>query len=82
MVLGPLLFIIYLNDLLYLDQSTEVCNFADGTTFFACNKDLKILISRLEHYSHLATEWFENNYMKPNQDKCRLLVSGYKQEHI
>ena len=31
-VLSPLLFNIYLNDLLYLAESTEVCNFADGTT--------------------------------------------------
>ena len=42
-VLGPLLFNIYLNDLFYL---AEVCNFADDTTFFALDKDLKILISR------------------------------------
>ena len=33
LVLGPLLFNTYLNDLLYLIESTEVCNFADDTTF-------------------------------------------------
>ena len=33
-VLGPLLFNIYLNGLFYLTESTEVCNFADGTNFF------------------------------------------------
>ena len=81
-VLGPLLFNIYLNDLFYLAESTEVYNFADDTTFFACDKDLKTLISRLEHDSHLAIEWFESNYMKLNQDKCHLLVSGYKHENI
>ena len=81
-VLGPLLFNIYLNDLFYLAESTEVCNFADDTTFFACDKDWKTLISRLEHDSHLAIEWFESNYMKLNQDKCHLLVSGYKHENI
>ena len=31
--LGALLFNIYLNDLFYLAESTEVCNFADSTTF-------------------------------------------------
>ena len=79
-VLDPLLFNIYVNDLFYLAESTEVCNFADDKTFFACNKDLKTLISRLEHDSHLAIEWFESNSMKLNQDKCHLLVSGYKHE--
>ena len=58
-VLGPLLFNIYLNDLFYLAESTEVCNFADDTSFFVCNIDLKTLISRLENDSHLAIEWFE-----------------------
>ena len=58
-VLGPLLFNIYLNGLFYLAESTEVCNFADDTSFFACNIDLKTLISRLENDSHLAIEWFE-----------------------
>ena len=32
-VLGPLLFNIFLNDLFYLSEYTEVCNFADDTTF-------------------------------------------------
>ena len=74
-VLGPLLINIYLNDLFYLAESTEVCNFADNKTFFACDKDLKTFISRLEHDSQIATEWFERNYMKLNQEKCHLLVS-------
>ena len=43
-VLGPLLFNVYLNDLLFLVESTEVCNFAGDTTFYDCNKDLNHLI--------------------------------------
>ena len=81
-VLGPLLFNIYLNDLFYLTESTEVCNFADDTTFFACDENLNSLIKRLEHDSLLAIEWFQNNNMKLNQDKCHLLVSGYKHENV
>ena len=37
-VLRPLLFNIYLNDLFHPAESTEVCNFADVTTFFDCDK--------------------------------------------
>ena len=51
-VLGPLLFNIYLNDLFYLTESTEVCNFADDTTFFARDKDLNSLIKTLEHIAY------------------------------
>ena len=59
----------------------EVCNFAD-TTFFACDKDLGSLINRLEHDSFLAIEWFQNNYMKLNEDKYHLLDVEYKNESI
>ena len=61
---------------------TQVCNFADDTTFYVCDKDLNILINRLEHDTSLAVEWFENNFMKVNQDKCHLLVSGHKHETV
>ena len=38
-------------------------------------------------YRYLAVftgliRWFENNYTKPNTDKCRLIVSGYKHEQV
>ena len=65
-ILGPLLFNIYLNNLVYLTESTEVCNFADDTTFFACDKVLHFMIKSLEHDSLLAIEWFQNNNMKLN----------------
>ena len=39
-VFGPLIFNIYLNDLFFLVDYMEVCNFADDTIFFACDKDL------------------------------------------
>ena len=65
-----------------LFYTKTVCSFADNTTFFACAKDLKTLISRFQHDSHLAVEWFESNYMKLNQDKCHILVSGYKHKNI
>ena len=40
--------------------------------FFACDKDLESLINRLENDSLLAGEWFRNNNMKLNKDKCHL----------
>ena len=73
---------IYLNALFYLTESTEVCNFADDTTVLVYDKDLNSFIKRLEHDSLLAIEWFQNNNMKLNQDKCHLLVSVYKHENV
>ena len=78
-VRGPVLFSIYLNE---LSGFTNLCNFIDDTTFYACGMDLHSLIKRLEHDSFLVIEWFKNINMKLNQDKCHLLVSGYKNENV
>ena len=82
-ILGPLLFIIYINDLFFINEDVDVCNFADDTTFYACDQDLNSLLLRLEHDSLLAIEWFQDNYMKLNEDKCHLILSGFKhQQHF
>ena len=78
-VLGPLLFNIYLNDLFFI-INTYVCNFADDTTPFVCDFELKNVLDKLEINADLAVSWFETNYMKLNPDKCHLLVSGHKYE--
>ena len=81
-VLGSILFSNYLNDLFYFTEMTQVCNFADDTAFYVCDKDLKTSINRLEHDTAQALEWFENNFMKLNQGKCHLLGSGDKHETV
>ena len=78
--MGPLLYNIYLNDLFYLTECTNVCNSADDTTFHACDSYLKDLIIRLERNSLLAIARFQAIYMKISEEKCHLLISGDKDE--
>ena len=48
---------------------TNICNCADAATFHACDfLNLESLIQKSEYNSVLATEWFEGNYMKLNND--------------
>ena len=81
-VLGPLLFNIYINDFFYLVKDTEVCNYADDTTIFACGSDLVSVLESLEGDAALLSLWFENNYMKMNEDKSHLLVFGNKDDKV
>ena len=61
-VLGPLLFNIYINDLLFSLNNTGVCNYADDTTLFACDIDTDSVVARLELDSARAIKWFSDNY--------------------
>ena len=58
-VLGPILFNIYLNDLLWVIG--DCCNFADDTTIFACDKELSNVKQILEQNSDKAIQWFKEN---------------------
>ena len=75
-VLGPLFFNIYINDLLLSIQETDICNYADDTTVYACDIRLENVISRLESDSRVIIEWFRNNYRKLNEDKCHFMIFG------
>ena len=63
-VLGSLFLNIYLNDLFYLADSTEVCNFADDIKISCLWQWPKHLIMKLEHDVLLTIEWFEYNNIK------------------
>ena len=63
-------------------NETDICNFADDTTPYVCDSNLKSFLEKLEYSSELAIAWFEMNYMKLDTDKCHLLISGNKNEYM
>ena len=48
-VLGPMLFNIFINDMYLFDLGSDICNFADDNTIFACGNDLNEIAMYLEH---------------------------------
>ena len=48
-VLGPLLFNMFLNDLFFLVEETEICSYADDTTIYVCGQELKQVVTSLEN---------------------------------
>ena len=77
-VLGPLIFNIYVNDLLFFLKDLGICNFADDIVTYISDESLENFLKSLEKNSMLAISWFEKIYMKLSTDKCHLIVSGYK----
>ena len=81
-VLGPLLFNLYINDLFYEIKETHPCNFADDTSLNAFDRSLEELLRKLESDTISVIIWFENNFMKLNQDKCHFLIATNTNEHL
>ena len=77
-VLGPLLFNIYIDDPSPFIQDSDICNYADDTTIYTCNKSLDNIVHKLENDSTIALKWFADNFMKLNADECHLLVLGQR----
>ena len=53
-ILGPILFNIFINDLLLFIKETDVCNFADDTTLCTCGSDLDIVLENVEMDANIA----------------------------
>ena len=77
-----MLFNVYINDMFFTLNEIDISNFADNTTPYVCDSNLKSVLQNLEHNSELAFARFEINYMKLNIGKCHLLISENKNEHM
>ena len=77
-VLGPLLLNIFINDIFLLLDETEICNYADDTTIYCSHQELQEVTLRLKNDTVELRNWFAENFMKLNEEKCHLLVFGEK----
>ena len=75
-ILGPLFLNIYINDIFLATEVTDIVNFADDNTPFACDTTTDLVITRLERDIYNLCKWFKLNYLKSNEDKCHLLMSN------
>ena len=55
-ILGPILFNVFINDLLLFIKETDICNFADDTTLYACGKELDTISFKLEIEANTAIQ--------------------------
>ena len=75
-ILGPLLFNIFINDLFLFILETELCNFADENTLYACDTNIDSVFIRLKNDCSRIIKWFSNNSMVANPVKFQLMYLG------
>ena len=71
--LGPLLFILFTNDIYLLSTFSKIILFAADTTLINSSKDLHFLQYSLEHDMMLLTDWYQANQLSLNVTKTVLI---------
>jgi len=82
-ILGPVLFLLYINDLPLAIADCNVDIYADDTTIWMTKSNLPIFcISYMDFREGLnkADHWFSLNRMVPNAKKTKQLLIGNKQK--
>ena len=73
-ILGPLFFIVFMNDIFHASQSLFNILYADDTSIFLSGRDLDKLIRELNAELVLVTEWLKANKLTLNTEKTYYMV--------
>ena len=73
-ILGPILFNIFINDLLFFLNKAKLANFHDDNTIYAAKRDLNELLRLLEKESEVAIKWFSHNNMIVNPKTFQAII--------
>ena len=72
---GPLLFNIYISDMFYDIDKYDIVSYAYGNIPYTSDFNVEETIQKIELITNNLFEWFKNNHIKANADKCRQLVT-------
>ena len=72
---GLLFFNIFIFDLFFEDIDVELANYGDDTTPYVYDLELDKVIKSLEKTIDKLFDWFSDNFLKANPDKCYLLIN-------
>ena len=60
----------------------DIASYADDNTPNTYDSDLYTVLSKLKNFTYCVFTWFKENHMKPNGNKCNLLVTTEKSVSI
>ena len=74
-ILGPLLFNLFICDLFLFVEEADIMSYADDSTPYVCSEKIDLTPEKLEEVEKVLFEWFSNNSLKANADRCHLILS-------
>ena len=75
-ILGPLLFSIFLCDLFVIMENTDIARYADDNTPYTTGNLIEEVIQKLGKAAQTLFQWFSDNQLKANPDKCHFLCNS------
>jgi retron-type reverse transcriptase len=75
-ILGPLLFLLYINDLPDCLDKTTPCLYADDTHNFSAAKHLEKLIENINHDMNKLRKWLIRNKLQHHPPKTKVMHIG------
>ena len=60
------------------DCESNIINYADDTTLYACEPNMDLVSSKLEIDTFTVFTWFQNNYLQANRGKSHRSASSGK----
>ena len=73
-ILGPILFLLYINDIEYCSKLISFILFADDTTIFHSNSCLKTLNTIIQTELNKVEEWLNVNKLSLNIRKTKFIL--------
>ena len=77
-ILGPLLFNIFINDIFFFIEKSEICNFADDNTLYSCDRNLLRIKENLTFDMKNILLWFRTKSLKANAGKFQIMIPSRK----
>ena len=74
-ILGPILFNIFISDLFLVIKDVDFASYADDNTIYQSGRTVDDVINGLQVSAEKVFQWFSDNQMKGNTDKCHLIMS-------
>ena len=73
-ILGPLLFLIYVNDLPDCHLASDIILYADDTVIYYSTKNVSDLDHHINADLRTVSEWFSRNLLTLNISKCNFVI--------
>ncbi len=80
-VLGPKLFVLYINDICKVSKVLKMVLFADDTNLYCSGKSLEQLLITVEIELRVFKKWFDDNRLSLNLSKTKFIIFSNRQSN-